>query len=126
MKLLLDTHVMIWWLDGSPRLGAGARRAITAAGSDIYFSVASWWEMSIKRSLGRLNIDPAILRATIARNAIQILDVRVDHAEAVAILPPHHGDPFDRMLVAQAEIEGLLLLTRDKRLKAYGAAVMCT
>ncbi len=126
MRLLLDTHIMIWWLDGSPRLGAAARRAIAAAGNDLHFSVASWWEMSIKRSLGRLNIDPVTFRATIVRNAIQILDVRIDHAEAVATLSPLHGDPFDRMLIAQAEIEGLQLLTRDKRLKAYGAAVLCT
>ncbi len=124
MKLLLDTHVMVWWLNGAPRLGAAARRAITGAHTDIYFSAASWWELSIKKSLGRLDIDLTAFRAVMDRNAIQFLDVRFDHADAVVTLSPPPGDRFDRMLVAQAQVEGLRLLTRDKQLKAYGGAVL--
>ncbi len=117
---------MIWWLDGSPRLGSAARKVITSGTPEIHFSAASWWELSIKKALGRLNIDLAALRVVMQRNAIHLLDVRFDHADAAASLPPHHGDPFDRMLVAQAGIEGLRLLTRDRHLEAYGAAVLCT
>ena len=87
-------------------------------------SAASWWELGIKKSLGRLDVDWPLVRAILQRNRIAMLNVTFDHADAAAGLPLHHGDPFDRMLVAQASFEGLTLLTRDEKLEAYGPAVL--
>ncbi len=78
---------MIWWLNGSPRLGAGAQKAITSGNPEIFFSAASWWELSLKKSLGRLDIDLVALRTIMHRNEIQLLDVRFDHADAAANVP---------------------------------------
>ena len=124
MKLLLDTHIVIWWPIGSSRLGTKARNLIADAGTDLFVSAASWWEISIKRALGRIDIDPAKMRKALERREVHLLDVTFGHAEAAAALPAFHGDPFDRMLVAQASLEGLMLLTRDKRLEPYGSAVL--
>ncbi|HEX3673273.1 MAG TPA: type II toxin-antitoxin system VapC family toxin [Rhizomicrobium sp.] len=123
MKLLLDSHILLWWFAGSQKLGRAAERIITAPESQLVVSAASWWELGIKKALGRLDVDWAAARAILQKNEISILAVTFDHADAAADLPAHHGDPFDRMLVAQATVEGLKLLTRDKQLKAYGSVV---
>jgi PIN domain nuclease of toxin-antitoxin system len=116
---------MIWWFAGSARLGSRALEIITAPGTELYVSAASWWELSIKKALGRLDFDLAKARLILTKNEIKPLPVTLDHADATIALPFHHGDPFDRMLIAQAKIENLNLLTRDKQLKAYGADVLC-
>ncbi|HEY4115582.1 MAG TPA: type II toxin-antitoxin system VapC family toxin [Rhizomicrobium sp.] len=125
MKLLLDTHVLIWWLDGSRKLGERALSHLTATDAELSASAVSWWEIGIKSALGRMTFDWHTGREILASNRIKPLLVTFAHAEAAAGLPLHHGDPFDRMLVAQASHEGLRLLTRDKKLKVYGSSVLC-
>ena len=110
MNLLLDTHVLIWWDEGR-RLAGTARRAIEAADS-VYVSAASAWEVAIKVGLGRLRPTRTVEEAAEESGFLE-LPVTFRHAERVAGLPAHHRDPFDRLLIAQAEVEGLTLVTRD-------------
>jgi len=122
LNLLLDTHVLLWWLADSPRLSRSGRTAIAA--SDLtYVSAASAWEIEIKKSLGKL-FAPDDLEATLSAYHLRPLPVTVAHAIAAGRLPRHHGDPFDRMLIAQAKLESLTLVTRDGRLKDYGIRVL--
>ena len=123
MKLLLDTHIVIWWPAGSPRLGEEAQALIAAGETELFVSAASWWDLAIKRAIGRLDVDLQLMRGSLEERDVRTLDVTFDHAEAAAGLAVHHGDPFERMLVAQAALEGLMLLTRDKRLLPYGSMV---
>ena len=88
-------------------------------------SAASWWELGIKNSLGRLDFDAAEMRKAIDKRGVTGISVTISHAEVAAALPRLHGDPFDHMLVAQAVAEGLILLTRDGRLEVYGSSVLC-
>jgi PIN domain nuclease of toxin-antitoxin system len=125
LRLLLDSHVIVWWLSGSRRLGEKARKHIMSPGAELYVSAASWWELSIKRAHGRLDFDMSAARAILQKNSIVTVPVTFDHADSVAMLASHHGDPFDRMLIAQASFENLLLLTRDKELARYGSVVLC-
>ncbi len=124
MRLLLDSHVLLWWADGSPQLGVRAQRELSDVNSELLVSAANWWELSIKNALGRLKVDFSRLGLSLASRRVALLDVSFAHAEAVGNLPLHHRHPFDRMLIAQAQVEGLRLLTRDKQLKAYGGAVL--
>jgi PIN domain nuclease of toxin-antitoxin system len=124
LKLLLDTHVVVWWATGSRLLGAKARDLIAADDAELIISAASWWELAIKHALGRLDINFTEARQSLEKREIKMLPVSFDHAEAAAALPRLHGDPFDRMLVAQAAAEHLVLLTRDKQLAAYGPMVL--
>ncbi len=116
---------MVWWFAGSRRLGKQALDIITAADSELHVSAATWWELSIKKALGQIDFDPAIARAILAKNEIRPLAITLDHADAAAALPARHRDPFDRMLVAQAKVEALNLLTRDRQLKQYGEGILC-
>ena len=122
MNLLLDTHVLLCWLATSDRLSKKARRAITDSAL-VYVSAARVWEIAIKRALGKLEI-PDNLEETLEANALVPLPIHVSHAIAAGRLPRHHDDPFDRMLVAQAALESLTLLTADERLKVYGASIL--
>ena len=122
MRLLLDTQIVLWMVADSPRLGAEARERIDAA-STLFLSAASIWEMAIKSSAGRLRVDLADLLDEFSHLGVSELRVTWDHARAAAGLPPHHGDPFDRMLVAQASAESLELLTHDRLLARYGRHV---
>jgi PIN domain nuclease of toxin-antitoxin system len=115
---------VVWWPSGSRRLGSSARELIMADTTELFVSAATWWELAIKRSLGDLNIDLASTRQALEKRAVRNIAVTFDHAEAAAILPFHHRDPFDRMLVAQASVEQLVLLTRDKQLASYGPMVL--
>lgn len=118
MRLLLDTHIFLWWCADDPRLSEVERQTIRNGGNDVFLSAASVWEMAIKQMLGRLKLpDPA--SAVVARLGIERLPVGFEHAEATALLPPLHRDPFDRLLVAQARIEGLTLVTRDPQVRSY-------
>lgn len=121
MRLLLDTHVLLWWLADSPRLGREARGLI-ARSPAVHVSAASAWEIGIKRAIGKLTA-PANLPEALANSGFFALSITIEHAAAAASLPRHHDDPFDRMLVAQAKAEKLTLLTSDQRLTEYGAAV---
>jgi PIN domain nuclease of toxin-antitoxin system len=117
VNLLLDTHVLIWWDEGR-RLAVGVRRAIEEADA-VYVSAASAWEIAIKTALGRLRPTRTLEEAA-AESGFLELPVTFRHAERVTALPPHHRDPFDRMLVAQALVEDLTLVTRDPAFSRYG------
>ena len=122
MKLLLDTHVLLWWLADDDRLPAATRDAVSVA-AEARFSAASVWEIAIKRTLGRLEVPDDYLEAVEASD-IQLLSITGEHAEAAGALPRHHDDPFDRMLIAQARIDELTLVTADRRLPDYGVPVL--
>ena len=117
-RLLLDTHTLLWAIEDNPGLNADARSAIVDPLSDVFVSAASVWEIAIKRSLGRLEA-PDNLGEEVSKAGFIELAVTIRHGELAARLPPHHGDPFDRMLVAQAQAEGLVLVTRDRVLAQY-------
>ena len=123
MRLLLDTHIFLWAVAGSPRLTPPMRRVIEAA-DEVYVSAASVWEVAIKAALGRIEADPSELAAAIAPSGFIELAVSAQHAAGVGSLPPHHNDPFDRLLVAQALAEPLRLLTADAMLAKYSELVM--
>jgi PIN domain nuclease of toxin-antitoxin system len=121
VNLLLDTHVLIWWDEGR-RLAADARRAIADADA-VYVSAATAWEVAIKTGLGRLRPTRTVEQAAEESGFLQ-LPVTFRHAERVGGLPPHHRDPFDRMLIAQAEVEELTLVTRDTVFARYAVEVI--
>jgi len=118
MNLLLDTHVLLWWLNDHPTLSSKAKAAIADGKNLVFVSAVIIWEIRIKQALGKLEI-PRNFRRVLDNQPFEILDITVEHAHAVEDLPAHHRDPFDRMLVAQAKVEGLTLVTRDIRLKKY-------
>lgn len=121
MNLLLDTNVLLWWLADSQRLSSETREPIIA-GPVIYVSAATTWEIAIKRALGKLKA-PADLEGALSASHFVPLAISVAHSIAAAALPRHHDDPFNRMLIAQAGIESLTLLTGDRRLKDYGTPI---
>lgn len=123
MRLLLDTHIFLWAVAGSAALKREARRMIEAA-DQVYVSAASIWEVAIKASLGRIEADANQLAAAIDPSGFVELPVTAVHAAGVAALAPHHGDPFDRLLVAQAMAEPLRLLTADAVLTKYSELVI--
>ncbi len=122
MNLLLDTHILLWWLSGSRRLHAKARKTITDS-ARVYVSAATAWEIAIKIALGKLEFHGNI-EDQLALNNLLPLAVTVPHATAAGALPAHHSDPFDRMLIAQAHLESLTLMTHDARLRDYGVPVL--
>jgi PIN domain nuclease of toxin-antitoxin system len=123
-ELLLDTHAFIWWRENSPRLGPEVRLRIASAGI-VFVSVASAWEAAIKVGLGKLKL-PQSFEAGVIASRFDKLPITFRHAEIVAMLPRHHSDPFDRMLVAQALCERLTLVSNDRRLAPYGVEVIWT
>jgi len=126
MRLLLDTHMLLWAAAMSARLPGQARMLLEDASNEVYCSAASLWEIAIKSALRRpdFDVDLKALRAALPEMAIAELPVTGRHAEALAALPPIHKDPFDRLLVAQAMAEPLVLLTNDAVLAEYGSGVM--
>ena len=119
-RLLLDTHVLIWWRDSErPAVSAAAYDAIADPASEVFVSVASVWEISIKRALGKLHA-PGSLTQAFGAVGFRELPITAFHAEQAGGLPLYHTDPFDRMLVAQAQAEGLILVTRDANIPRYG------
>jgi PIN domain nuclease of toxin-antitoxin system len=121
MKLLLDTHLLLWAAGQPERLSAAARNLIENADHQLLFSAASLWEVTIKHALGRSDFraDPALLRRGLLDNGYQEIAISGAHAVAVGHLPPLHRDPFDRMLIAQAGTIGALLLTADPLIAQY-------
>lgn len=122
MRLLLDTHVVLWQLSGVRSLGVRARETIAAA-SELAFSVVSFAEIGVKAAVGKLAV-PGDLHAHIVGTGVRVLGLSAEHGLAVASLPLHHRDPFDRLLIAQARHEGLTLVTTDPRIHAYDVAVL--
>ena len=121
MRILLDTQLVLWALGGHQRLPREVRRLIDR--SEVFVSAASIWEMAIKSSLGKLDADPAAVNEALAPSGFEELAVSGEHAAYVARLPPHHRDPFDRLLVAQGVLEALVLVTTDAQLAPYGGLV---
>ncbi len=123
MRLLLDTHSLLWWVDGGGELSAAQMRAIARPGNQVCVSVASAWEMAIKASLGKLKLALPVadyIVRHLAANRFQLLPITLEHVVRVEALPFHHRDPFDRLLVAQAKEEGLALVSRDAAFARYG------
>ena len=122
MKLLLDTHVFLWWRTDNARLKRDARKAISTA-EVVWISAASGWEAAIKQALGKLRIEESF--ASMVRDSqFDELSITLEHAERAGSLPPHHADPFDRMLIAQALTERATLVTHDRRFAAYGVPIV--
>ena len=124
MKVLLDTHTFLWWSDDDHRLTTSARRAISTA-EQVLVSVASAWEVAIKTAIGKLQVAIPFEEAVEINRFDQLL-VTFRHAAAVAELPLHHADPFDRMLIAQAQAEGLTVVTHDHKFEPYRVPVLWT
>lgn len=123
MRLLLDSHAYLWWLANDARLPAAARAAIADSRSIVHVSAATIWELAIKAALGRLDTGGADLTDEIAANGFVELPITARHATEAGALPHHHDDPFDRMLIAQALSEELVLVTRDRAFRAYEVAI---
>jgi PIN domain nuclease of toxin-antitoxin system len=125
MRLLLDTHLLLWAAGEPDRLSTVARKLIKDSGNELTFSAASFWEIAIKRGLGRddFQVDPRLLRRGLLDNSYSELLIGSDHALAIDGLPRLHKDPFDRILVAQAMVEGITLLTVDPLVAQYAGPV---
>lgn len=127
MRLLLDTHAFIWFVDGSPKLSNAARTAIDDVENLVYLSVASVWELAILVSLQRLKLQRTVkeyVALYTEKNAIDLLPVTIDHIDGIVGLPFHHRDPFDRLLIAQAKSSDLTLVSADNAFKQYDVDIL--
>lgn len=126
MKLLLDTHILLWAAEGSRQLSTHAKSLIEDPENQLYFSSASLWEIAIKNTLGRADfkVDPAVLRRCLLDNGFEEMVINSAHAVNLQALPEIHKDPFDRMLLAQTMVEGVTLLTADSVVAQYPVALM--
>ena len=123
MRILLDTHILLWWLADDPALPRAAAAAIAEADTEVVVSAATAWEIAIKKVAGRLDVPDDLLDA-LAANEFDALPVTIEHALAAGGLPPHHSDLFDRMLIAQARAEDLTLLSVDERFGDYDVELL--
>ncbi len=127
MKVLLDTHAFLWWIGDDSRLSPGAHEVISDGDNEVFFSVASAWEIAIKAGAGRLQLfedAKALVTGGITDNSLSVLPVHLAHALRVHDLPNHHRDPFDRLLAAQSLIEELPIISRDPCFGPYGVDVV--
>lgn len=122
MRLLLDTHAFLWWVGDDRRLGPEARAAISNPDNVIWVSAATAWEIAIKRAKGKLTAGD--IEASIDENRFRALAIEVVHGIAAGNLPPHHRDPFDRVLIAQAQHESLSVVTDDNAFQAYDIEIV--
>lgn len=127
MRLLLDTHILLWTLEGSPKLSSIAQELLGDDDNECWVSSASIWEIAIKTSLGKIRGEPMLdqLNAALEQSGLKSLDVTISHAAAVARTRVSHGDPFDRLLIAQCEVETMRLLTADATLARLPLAIRC-
>ena len=127
MRLLLDTHAFLWWVEGEPALGRRATSAISDPDTEVLFSIASCWELAIKLSLGKLRLAQRLdrfLPDQLSVNGFSVLPIEVKHVARVASLPFHHRDPFDRILAAQALEEELAIVSADRVFRRYDVSVV--
>ena len=120
---LIDTHILIWWLEGSEKLSTKVRDVLKNGENTIYFSSGAIWEMVIKQSLGRLDM-PDNIEDVLRSESIDVLPITAPHALAVADRPHHHRDPFDRIQIAQAQHEGLVLISQDREFEKYAVRLL--
>lgn len=123
MRLLLDTDTFLWWVSDWGEIDETTRDAIADPGNEVFVSAVSGWEIAVRKAQGRL-VAPDNLSAVVEAKHFEHLPLTFAHAERAAALPMHHRDPFDRMLIAQAQTEGLVLVTRDQRIRLYDVATM--
>lgn len=127
MSCLLDTHALLWMLHGDPALSARAREVVLDGDNQLHWSIASLWEVAIKLSIGKLDLAPdwrEIISREMRLNGIHWLAIRPEHCAQVAALPFFHRDPFDRLLIAQAQVEGMAVVTADERFSHYEVAIV--
>ena len=126
MKYLLDTHTLIWYFENNSRLSANALQAIEQLNFPCSFSIVSLWEMAIKVSIGKLNIQSTLLefRQKMSAFDIELLPLTFEHTLAVSMLPFHHTDPFDRLLIAQCQVEELILISKDVQFQSYNVEML--
>lgn len=126
MRILLDTHAVVWYLDGNEKLLPNHRHLIVDSRNGVFVSTATLWELAIKIGIGRLETPRSLseILATLQKQGFEILPVMPGHTLQLAALPLHHHDPFDRMLIAQAVVEHLSLITYDSAFKSYGVKVL--
>ena len=117
-RFLLDTHVLLWWLDGSPELGPRCKELIADQRNQVYVSAATTWEISIKKALGKLEA-PDDIDSIVEDEGFSKLPISLYHGQLAGSLPMLHRDPFDRMLIAQSQAEGLILMTSDNNIGLY-------
>lgn len=122
-RFLLDSHTLLWWATNPALLTMEARQAIADGRHLVFVSVATIWELGVKQAAGKLKT-PEDVRALLTANRFDVLSITADHAHAAPALPLHHRDPFDRMLIAQARIEALTLVTRDPAIAKYDVPVL--
>ncbi len=123
-RFLLDTHTFLWWLSDSPQLGSKARLTIQDGANEVYVSAVTALEMSIKSALGKLDIPDIEIDKLVHEEGFLALSITIVHGALTGALPNHHRDPFDRMLVAQAQIEGLTLITKDEHILQYEIKIL--
>ena len=123
MNYLLDTHSFIWWLNDSKKLSQRARRIISDSSNRIFVSHATQWEIAIKVTIGRLIFPVEKLETELEENGFELLALNTQHIMQIANLPLHHRDPFDRLLIAQAQKESLTLISRDEMFSSYGVTL---
>jgi len=119
MRLLLDTHILLWWIMGDRRLTKDLAAVVASAENDVAVSAATMWEITIKQMLGRIDVDLEELKASIAADGFSELPLRFSHSLKLQSLPRHHDDPFDRILIAQSIAEGRQLVTKDADILRY-------
>ncbi|HBP87850.1 MAG TPA: PIN domain nuclease [Nitrospiraceae bacterium] len=123
MKFLIDTHVLLWWLSDHKSLSTKAATEIRNGENTIFVSAVTAWEISIKRALGKLQA-PDELEEVLESNSFHHLPISIRHGLVAGNLPRHHDDPFDRMLIAQAQTEQLTIITHDPRMEPYGVSIL--
>jgi PIN domain nuclease of toxin-antitoxin system len=123
VRILLDTHVLLWWLDDRPNLGREARALVAASQSDVLVSAVSVAEIAVKSAIGKLTI-PDDLAEQIEAQSFDELPLEIAHVTELRTLPLHHRDPFDRLLIAQARVEGIAILTGDEAFAKYGVEIV--
>ncbi len=124
MRLLLDTHIFLWACDTPEKLKSGTRQAIESETNAVFVSAATAWEIAIKCAVGRMGFPLETWDQRVAEMGIEILPITAAHAFAAGALPNHHADPFDRMLIAQAGLEGLILVSDDRMMRHYNVALL--
>lgn len=123
MRLLLDTHTLLWTLVEPTRLSAQATAAIAAAESEVFVSIVSPWEMAIAKARGRMN-PPDDLATRLTQSRFELVPIQLRHLRAIESMPQHHRDPFDRMLIAQSQVDGLTLVSADRKMRQYPVSLL--